>query len=128
MLQRLTAHVDTGQPLPRALFDKMVAAKNFQSGMGTLRQIEMGLFDLRIHAEPGAAQRVQEVLDEVRDEVSVLSHAGLQPLPAQLLAHLCRRLLRRLLQLQMGRGAFGRCLERFRGSGRAVSGHRPALS
>ncbi len=73
VLQRLTAHVDTGQPLPRALFDKMVAAKNFQSGMGTLRQIEMGLFDLRIHAEPGAAQRVQEVLDEVRDEVSVLS-------------------------------------------------------
>jgi oligopeptidase A len=73
VLQRLTAHVDTGQPLPRDLFDKMVAAKNFQSGMGTLRQIEMGLFDLRIHAEPGAAQRVQEVLDEVRDEVSVLS-------------------------------------------------------
>jgi len=73
VLQRLTAHVDTGQALPRALFDKMVAAKNFQSGMGTLRQIEMGLFDLRIHAEPGAAQRVQEVLDEVRDEVSVLS-------------------------------------------------------
>jgi oligopeptidase A len=73
VLQRLTAHVDTGQALPRALFDKMVAAKNFQSGMGTLRQIEMGLFDLRIHAEPSAAQRVQQVLDEVRDEVSVLS-------------------------------------------------------
>ena len=73
VLQRLTAHVQTGQPLPRALFDKMVAAKNFQSGMGTLRQVEMGLFDLRIHAEPGAALRVQQVLDEVRDEIAVLS-------------------------------------------------------
>jgi oligopeptidase A len=73
VLQRLTAHVETGEPLPLPLFDKMVAAKNFQSGIGTLRQVEMGLFDLRIHAEPGAARRVQEVLDEVREEVSVLS-------------------------------------------------------
>ena len=73
VLQRLTAHVDHGQPLPRALFDKMVAAKNFQSGLGTLRQIEFGLFDLRIHAEPDAAGRVQQVLDEVRHEVAVLN-------------------------------------------------------
>ncbi len=73
VLQRLTSHVDTGQPLPRALFDKMVAAKNFQSGLGTLRQVELGLFDLRIHAEPGAALKVQQVLDEVRHEVSVLN-------------------------------------------------------
>ena len=73
VLQRLTAHVGHGQPLPRALFDKMVAAKNFQSGLGTLRQIEFGLFDLRIHAEPDAAGRVQQVLDEVRHEVAVLN-------------------------------------------------------
>ena len=73
VLQRLTAHVDHGQPLPRALFEKMVAAKNFQSGLGTLRQIEFGLFDLRIHAEPDAAGRVQQVLDEVRHEVAVLN-------------------------------------------------------
>ena len=72
VLRRLTAHVETGQPLPRALFDKMVAAKNFQSGLGTLRQVEMGLFDMRIHGEPGAAERVQHVLDEVRHEVAVL--------------------------------------------------------
>jgi oligopeptidase A len=71
-LQRLTAHVETGQPLPRALFDKMVAAKNFQSGLDTLRQIEFSLFDMRIHAEPGAASRMQEVLDEVRREVALL--------------------------------------------------------
>ena len=72
VLQRLTAHVETGQALPRALFDKLVAAKNFQSGLATLRQIELGLFDLRLHAEPGGAARVQQVLDEVRREVAVL--------------------------------------------------------
>jgi len=72
VLQRLTAHVETGEPLPRELFDKMVAAKNFQSGLGTLRQVEFGLFDLRIHAEPAAAERVQQVLDEVRGEVALL--------------------------------------------------------
>jgi oligopeptidase A len=71
VLERLTAHVESGQPLPRALFDKMVAAKNFQSGLATVRQVEMGLFDLRIHAEPGADQQVQRVLDEVRREVGV---------------------------------------------------------
>ena len=73
VLQRLTAQVDSGLPLPRALFDKMVAAKNFQSGLGTLRQVEFGLFDLRIHAEAGAYLKVQQVLDEVRREVSVLA-------------------------------------------------------
>ena len=72
VLERLTAHVQTGEPLPRALFDKMVAAKNFQSGLATLRQVEMGLFDMRIHGEPGADQRVQHVLDEVRREVGVV--------------------------------------------------------
>ena len=72
VLQRLTAHVETGETLPRELFDKMVAAKNFQSGLGTLRQVEMGLFDMRIHSETGAEHRVQRVLDEVRGEVGVL--------------------------------------------------------
>lgn len=72
VLKHMTAHVETGEPLPRALFDKMLAAKNFQSGLQTLRQIEFSLFDMRIHAEAGSDQRVQQVLDEVRDEVSVL--------------------------------------------------------
>lgn len=72
VLQRLSAHVETGQPLPRALFDKMVAAKNFQSGLATLRQIEFALFDMRIHTEADAAARMQAVLDEVRREVAVL--------------------------------------------------------
>lgn len=72
VLSRLTAHVDTGAPLPRALYDKMVAAKNFQSGLQMLRQIEFSLFDMRIHAEPEAAAHVQQVLDEVRREVAVV--------------------------------------------------------
>jgi oligopeptidase A len=71
VVQKLTSHVDTGAHLPRALFDKMTAAKNFQSGMQTLRQIEFALFDMRLHAEPGSETRVQALLDEVRQEVAV---------------------------------------------------------
>jgi oligopeptidase A len=82
VLQRLTSHVDTGQPLPRALYDKMVAAKNFQSGMQMVRQLEFGLFDLRLHCEPGAQERVQRVLEQVRDEVAVL-----KPPPFNRFAH-----------------------------------------
>ncbi|WP_043115573.1 M3 family metallopeptidase, partial [Pseudacidovorax intermedius] len=76
VLQNMTAHVDTGAPLPRALYDKMIAAKNFQSGMQTLRQIEFALFDMLLHtqldasaAQPGA---VMALLNEVRTEVAVL--------------------------------------------------------
>jgi oligopeptidase A len=71
VLQQLSSHVQTGEPLPRALYDKMIAAKNFQSGLQTLRQIEFALFDMRLHAEPGQEQAVQQLLDEVRAEVSV---------------------------------------------------------
>ena len=72
VLQQLTEHVDTGVPLPRALFDKMLAAKNFQSGMQTLRQVEFALFDMLIHSEPEAPDRVQALLDAVRAEIAVL--------------------------------------------------------
>jgi len=70
----MSAHVETGAPLPRELFDRMLAAKNFQSGMATLRQIEFALFDMRLHAgfEPRGARSVQDVLDEVRREVAVV--------------------------------------------------------
>jgi len=71
VLKHMTAHVDTGEALPRALYDKMVAAKNFQSGLQTLRQIEFSLFDMRLHAEPGSEAKIQEVIDEVRAEVAV---------------------------------------------------------
>ncbi|HEY9106190.1 MAG TPA: M3 family metallopeptidase [Roseateles sp.] len=72
VLQQLSGHVDTAEPLPRELFDKMIAAKNFQSGLMTLRQIEFALFDMRLHAEPGAEDDVQKVIDDVRAEVAVL--------------------------------------------------------
>ncbi|MFG6440459.1 M3 family metallopeptidase [Roseateles sp. LKC17W] len=72
VLQQLSGHVDSAEPLPRELFDKMIAAKNFQSGLQTLRQIEFSLFDMRLHGEPGAEADVQRVLDEVRAEVAVL--------------------------------------------------------
>ncbi len=72
VVKRLTAHVDTGEPLPRALFDRMLAAKNFQSGLQTLRQVEFALFDMRLHAEPGAEADIQCLLDAVRREVAVL--------------------------------------------------------
>jgi oligopeptidase A len=70
-LEPLSAHAETGQPLPRALFDKMLAAKNFQSGMQMLRQIEFSLFDMRLHTEFGAYRSAQELLDEVRRQVAV---------------------------------------------------------
>ncbi|CAN5505968.1 M3 family metallopeptidase [soil metagenome] len=72
VLSRLSSHAETGEPLPRDLYDKMLAAKNFQSGLQTLRQMEFSLFDLRIHSEPGSETRIQQVLDEVRAEVAVL--------------------------------------------------------
>jgi oligopeptidase A len=73
VLQQMTAHVDSGEPMPRALFDKMLAAKNFQSGLQTLRQVEFALLDMRLHTEADAAGRVLAVCDEVRQEVAVMS-------------------------------------------------------
>ena len=55
----------------------MLAAKNFQSGLQTLRQVEFALFDMRLHAEPGSEDRITEVLDEVRNEVSVFKPPAL---------------------------------------------------
>jgi oligopeptidase A len=72
VLKHMTAHVDTGEPLPRDLFDKMLAAKNFQSGMQTLRQIEFSLFDMLLHTAHDPAQDLMPLLNEVRAEVSVL--------------------------------------------------------
>lgn len=76
VLAHMTSHVDTGAPLPRALFDKMTAAKNFQSGLQTLRQIEFSLFDMLLHtgydaatAQPGD---VMALLAKVREEVAVM--------------------------------------------------------
>ena len=72
VLKHMTAHVDTGEPLPRALFDKMLAAKNFQSGMQTLRQVEFSLFDMLLHTSFDPASDVMALMNEVRAEVAVI--------------------------------------------------------
>ncbi|QXZ11045.1 M3 family metallopeptidase [Comamonas sp. Y33R10-2] len=72
VLKHMTAHVDTGEALPRALYDKMIAAKNFQSGMQTLRQIEFSLFDMLLHTDHNPADDLMPLLAKVRAEVAVL--------------------------------------------------------
>ncbi|GGY74360.1 M3 family metallopeptidase [Pseudoduganella plicata] len=74
VLSHMTAHVKTGEPLPRALFDKMTAAKNFQSGLQTLRQVEFSLLDMHLHYDydPEGGKSVQDVIDEVRSRFAVI--------------------------------------------------------
>jgi oligopeptidase A len=79
VLEKMTAHAETGKPLPRELFEKMLAAKNFQNGYMTLRQIVMSLTDWRLHAsfEPKKAQG-QAVLDlsrSIADQFNVIPQA-----------------------------------------------------
>lgn len=74
VLKSLTRHVDTGDPLPKALYDKMTAARNFQSGLQTLRQVEFALFDMLIHTQDHglSISAVLDTLDQVRREVALL--------------------------------------------------------
>ena len=74
VLQHMTAHVKTGAPLPRALYDKMLAAKNFQSGLQTLRQVEFSLVDMHLHYDydPTSARTVQQLIDDVRQKFAVM--------------------------------------------------------
>ena len=74
VVQRLTAHIDTRETLPRDLYDRMVQARNFQSGLQTVRQIEFALFDMLLHSRDQGLSiaEVLTQLDQVRDEVSVL--------------------------------------------------------
>ena len=74
VLATMTGHVDSGEPLPRPLFERMIAARNFQSGMQTLRQIEFALFDLLLHSEfePTGPQTPQQLVEQVRAEVAVV--------------------------------------------------------
>jgi len=74
VLEHMTRQLDSGAPLPRALYDKMLAAKNFQSGLATLRQIEYALFDMRLHCDydPDSGRTPLELLEEVRREVAAI--------------------------------------------------------
>lgn len=73
-LDLIAGHYQTGAPLPKQLYKKMYAAKNFQSGMQMVRQLELSLFDFRLHLEydPVKGAHIQQMLDEVRDQVAVL--------------------------------------------------------
>jgi oligopeptidase A len=73
VVKHMTAHTGTGAPLPRALFDRMLAARNFHSGLDTLRQVELALIDMRLHTEPDAEQHVAQIVDQVGAEVAVLT-------------------------------------------------------
>ena len=74
VLGNMAKHVDSGQPIPRVLFDRMLAAKNFQSGLQMLRQIEFALFDMRVHFDfdPDLDKTPLQLLDEIRDQIAVV--------------------------------------------------------
>lgn len=74
VLQHMTEHADTGESLPRALYDKMIAAKNFQSGLQMLRQVEFSLFDMHLHDDydPSGSKTVADLLAEIRHQVAVI--------------------------------------------------------
>ena len=72
VLRDMSAHSTTGEALPRALFERMIAAKNFQSGMQTVRQLEFALFDLMLHSDADGKSDVMALIRRVRDEVAVI--------------------------------------------------------
>ena len=72
VLRHMTAHVETGESLPRELFEKMMAARNFQSGLQTLRQVEFALFDMLLHTQHDPQQDFMPLLQAVRKEVAVV--------------------------------------------------------
>lgn len=74
VLEPMTSHIESGERLPKSLFDKMIAAKNFQSGMHAVRQIEFALFDMHLHYDfDPRAQSVGDLLAAVRREVAVIN-------------------------------------------------------
>ncbi len=74
-LDMFAAHYQSGEKIPDELFNKMIAAKNFQAGMQMVRQLEFSLFDFRLHLEydPAKGGRIQQILNEVRAEVAVVN-------------------------------------------------------
>ncbi len=73
VVKRISSHVETGEPLPDELFEKMLAAKNYEAGAACVRQVEFALFDMLLHTEfDPKAESVQGLLDRVREEVAVV--------------------------------------------------------
>ncbi|MGI4813895.1 MAG: M3 family metallopeptidase [Janthinobacterium lividum] len=77
VVERLSAHVDDGRQLPRDLFDRMIAAKNFQSGLATLRQVVFSIFDMRLHTDydPSGAVSVNEFAREINARYHLIPQA-----------------------------------------------------
>lgn len=70
-LALLSGHYETGESLPAELLEKMLAARNFQAAMQMVRQLEFSLFDMAIHADPTAAERIADILQQIRSQVAV---------------------------------------------------------
>ncbi len=74
VLTNMTSHAETGAPLPRELYERMLAAKNFQSGMHFVRQLEFSLFDMHLHYDfdPNGTHTPLQLLDRIRQQVAVV--------------------------------------------------------
>lgn len=107
----ISGHYETGEPLPKELLDKMLAAKNYRAALFILRQLEFGLFDFRLHAEfrPDQGAKILETLAEIKKLVAVVPSPS-RRFPARFQPYFRWWLCRRLLQLPVGRRAGGRCL------------------
>ena len=83
VLKNASARVDTGEPLPRELFDRLDASRHFGEALSMLRQLEFALFDFRLHSayDPAAGAKVMETLDAVRKDVAVVKHPPFNRLP-----------------------------------------------
>ncbi len=73
VIQGMSSHIQTGEQLPRTLFDRMLKAKNFQSGMAMLRQVEFALVDMHLHYDydPDGSRTPRDILDEIRQRIAV---------------------------------------------------------
>ena len=85
VVEHMTSHIETGLPIPRVLFDKMLAAKNFQAGMQILRQLEFAIFDMLLHSrfQGGGVEAVMQLLNDVRRRVAVFEVPGYDRQPHQ---------------------------------------------
>ena len=83
VLDKLAAHWQTGEPLPDNLFQKMLAARHFQTAMATVRQLEFALFDMHLHLDPSAAQegQVQAIRQQVLEQVAVIKPPAFNRMP-----------------------------------------------
>ncbi|MDH3987784.1 MAG: M3 family metallopeptidase [Gammaproteobacteria bacterium] len=83
VLQKASSHYQSGDPLPRAVFDKLDASRHFGEALAMLRQVELALFDFRLHAayDEAAGGQVLEMLAQVRRDVAIIEHPAYNRLP-----------------------------------------------